>query len=392
MLSSQNGDSIMKTVWRLFLALLALSFYLPVGCSGSGDDLQALNLESKSPGPYQVGETTLNLFDTSRPTAPNGTYSGDSSGRSLITEVWYPKPEAGKPNGPYPLIVFAHGFMAFRTQSTRLCKHLASHGYFVVSPDFPLSGMAGYTYNRGGPDIADVINQPGDITFLINTFLGYSNTAGNQFAGMIDPEKIGMTGHSLGGLTTILASEGMKADPRIKAAVPLSPIACFLEQEYYNFGQQVPVMVMTGTKDLITPFDSNATLTYANLKPPKYLVGIKGGTHVGFIDMDVEESAALKAFTGMVGMGNLVGGLAEAMIPLKASLIGCLSMFAMIQPDYGKNIGAIIDPDRQREINCIYETAFFGYYLKGESRWLPILTPEFGDLIQDVKFSKEMLP
>jgi hypothetical protein len=108
--------------------------------------------------------------------------------------------------------------------------------------------------------------------------------------------------------------------------------------------------------------------------------------------MDVEESAALKAFTGMVGMGNLVGGLAEAMIPLKASLIGCLSMFAMIQPDYGKNIGAIIDPDRQREINCIYETAFFGYYLKGESRWLPILTPEFGDLIQDVKFSKEMLP
>ena len=382
----------MKTVWRLFLALLALSFYLPVGCSGSGDDLQALNLESKSPGPYQVGETTLNLFDTSRPTAPNGTYSGDSSGRSLITEVWYPKPEAGKPNGPYPLIVFAHGFMAFRTQSTRLCKHLASHGYFVVSPDFPLSGMAGYTYNRGGPDIADVINQPGDITFLINTFLGYSNTAGNQFAGMIDPEKIGMTGHSLGGLTTILASEGMKADPRIKAAVPLSPIACFLEQEYYNFGQQVPVMVMTGTKDLITPFDSNATLTYANLKPPKYLVGIKGGTHVGFIDMDVEESAALKAFTGMVGMGNLVGGLAEAMIPLKASLIGCLSMFAMIQPDYGKNIGAIIDPDRQREINCIYETAFFGYYLKGESRWLPILTPEFGDLIQDVKFSKEMLP
>ena len=382
----------MKTVWRLFLALLALSFYLPVGCSGSGDDLQALNLESKSPGPYQVGETTLNLFDTSRPTAPNGTYSGDSSGRSLITEVWYPKPEAGKPNGPYPLIVFAHGFMAFRTQSTRLCKHLASHGYFVVSPDFPLSGMAGYTYNRGGPDIADVINQPGDITFLINTFLGYSNTAGNQFAGMIDPEKIGMTGHSLGGLTTILASEGMKADPRIKAAVPLSPIACFLEQEYYNFGQQVPVMVMTGTKDLITPFDSNATLTYANLKPPKYLVGIKGGTHVGFIDMDVEESAALKAFTGMVGMGNLVGGLAEAMIPLKASLIGCLSMFAMIQPDYGKNIGAIIDPDRQREINCIYETAFFGYYLKGESHWLPILTPEFGDLIQDVKFSKEMLP
>ncbi|MDD5222967.1 MAG: dienelactone hydrolase family protein [bacterium] len=380
----------MKMARNFFPVILAIAFIFSPGCSG--DNIQNLTDEAKNAGPHQIKTGTFNLFDTSRPTAPNGTYPGDPSGRSLITEVWYPQPEAGKPNGPYPLIIFTHGFMAFRTQSTRLTKNLASHGYFVVSPDFPLSGMAGYTYNRGGPDIGDVINQPGDVSFLIDTFLGYSKTAGNEFEGMIDPEKIGITGHSLGGLTTILSSEGIKADPRIKAAIPLSPIACFLEPEYYTFGQHVPVMVMTGTKDLITPFDSNATLTYENLKPPKYLVGIKGGTHVGFIDLDVEERAALKAFTGMIGMGKLVQGLAASMVPLKASLTGCLSMFAMIDPDYGLDNGEILDPDRQRDINCIYETAFFGYYLKGESRWLPILSDEFSDVTPDVVFKKEMLP
>ncbi len=382
----------MKTARIFYVVFLTLSFSLLLGCSGSGDDIQGLTVEAKTPGPHQVGTATLDLFDTSRPTSPNYEYPGDPSGRSLITEVWYPKPEAGKPNGPYPLIVFAHGFMAFRTQSVYLTSHLASHGYFVVSPDFPLSGMAGYTKNRGGADIGDVINQPGDVSFLIDKFLEFSNTPGNQFAGMIDPNEIGVTGHSLGGMTTILSSEGIMADSRVQAAAPLSPIACFFEPEYFNVKRHVPIIIMTGTSDIITPFDANARQTYANVKTPKYLVGIKGGTHVGFIDFNVPEKQALDAFMTMAGLSKILQGLIESVAGIKASAVGCLSMISIMDPEYGTDMSEIIIPDRQREISSIYETAFFGYYLKGESHWLPILSDEFARVTPDVEFEKEMIP
>jgi len=88
------------------------------------------------------------------------------SGRPLPTEVWYPASEEfrgkdvaegtrdnyelvpGLPpgwqeavrdaearKGPFPLVVFSHGFGGHRRQSTFLCTHLASHGYVVAAVD-----------------------------------------------------------------------------------------------------------------------------------------------------------------------------------------------------------------------------------------------------------------
>lgn len=51
-----------------------------------------------APGPFGVGERTLILVDTSRPTPPHGSDPG-SPQRPLVTEVWYPT----APGGPTPL-------------------------------------------------------------------------------------------------------------------------------------------------------------------------------------------------------------------------------------------------------------------------------------------------
>ena len=69
---------------------------------------------------YAVGTRTLTFEDTSRTTSANGEFGGAPT-RTLPTEFWYPAQGAAgggpvadaapdKGNGPYPLVLFAHGY------------------------------------------------------------------------------------------------------------------------------------------------------------------------------------------------------------------------------------------------------------------------------------------
>src|ERR1051325_11457645 len=125
-------------------------------------------------GPFGVGVTTLTFEDTSRPTMPNNGFPGAPT-RRLITEIWYPAEPGTAADGarnvalsragaPYPLVAHSHGFSSVRTEPAYLARHLASYGYIVISPDFPLTNINA----PGGPTIFDLSNQPGDVSFLIS--------------------------------------------------------------------------------------------------------------------------------------------------------------------------------------------------------------------------------
>ncbi len=59
----------------------------------------------------------------------------------------------------------------------------------------------------GGPNVMDVVNQPADVSFLIDTLVQHSNTPEHLLAGMVDEARVGVTGISLGGMTTELTKE-----------------------------------------------------------------------------------------------------------------------------------------------------------------------------------------
>ncbi|MCC6846987.1 MAG: hypothetical protein IT294_00700 [Deltaproteobacteria bacterium] len=238
--------------------------------------------------PYGVASTTVTLVDTSRPTPPNGAYPG-APDRTLVTEIWYPttiarSEQAGAPlltdAGALPLIVRAHGYSGFRRDSTYIGKQLARWGYIVVAPDFPLSNLNA----PGGPTLADIGNQAGDVSFLIDHFLAESANPASFFAGMIDGERVGAIGHSLGGATVMLATyHATLRDPRIKATVALSPLGCVFLDGFFD-ASTVPLLVEGGTVDMITPYASNHLQPYGFANTPKYLMSFDGGTHLGFSD------------------------------------------------------------------------------------------------------------
>ena len=83
--------------------------------------------------------------------------------------------------------------MSERTDLGYNAELLASYGYVVVAANFPLT--AGGT--AGGPNANDLVNQPSDVSFLIDSVLQLSGEA-KSFAGEIDSSRIALMGYSLG--------------------------------------------------------------------------------------------------------------------------------------------------------------------------------------------------
>jgi predicted dienelactone hydrolase len=323
-------------------------------------------------GPFAVGVTTLTLVDESRPTDANGSYPGADS-RTLVTEVWYPAEGSPAPleirdapldptGAPYPLIVYSHGILANRRYATSYTSHLASHGYVVISADYPLTNFNA----PGGARASDVLNQPGDVTFLIDSVLGLSRQAGHQLEGAIDEEAIGLTGHSLGGMTTVLATFGPLRDPRVKAALPMAAPSCLVGASTYDT-PAVPMLVMGGTADGVVSWPS-ARAAYDMAPPPKYLLAFLGGNHLRFGDFDVEDSflPSLQSLPGFMKENSRI------VAATGADLTSCLAPAPADLPTEPPLTGK-----RQLALVRLFATAFFDRYLKGDEAAAPILGTDF---------------
>ncbi|TMA33683.1 MAG: hypothetical protein E6J87_09445 [Deltaproteobacteria bacterium] len=222
-------------------------------------------------GPLAVASLDRRFVDRSRPTAANGDFAGAPE-RTLATTIWYPE---GAP-GPHPLLVYSHGFMSMRGENAPLLDMLASHGYVAVSIDYPLTNRSA----PGGPNVADAVNQPGDIRFVIDQLLGMPESE-RPFAGGIDADRIGALGLSLGGLTTELVSFHPKLrDPRIHAAISIAgPTAMFDERFFAS--ADLPFLMIGGTADAMIGFEENAAPVPRKVAHSG-LLAIRGATHVGF--------------------------------------------------------------------------------------------------------------
>jgi dienelactone hydrolase len=218
-----------------------------------------------------VGSSDFVFVDTSRRTDANGDFPGAPE-RRLEATLWYP---AAKP-GPHPLLVYSHGFMSMRRENAPLAELLASHGYVVVSVDYPLTNMNA----PGGPNVADAVNQPGDVRFVIDRVLGFREGE-RPFAGEIDRDRIGALGLSLGGLTTTLVSFHPRLrDPRIAAAVSIAGPAALFSPAFFATAD-VPFLMIAGTKDAMVDYGLNAAPTVAKIRRGGVL-SIAGASHAGF--------------------------------------------------------------------------------------------------------------
>jgi dienelactone hydrolase len=226
----------------------------------------------------------LRLIDTSRTIK---LANGAIEPRTLVTYVRYPAlgapgrgdlPNAppARADGPFPLVVFGHGFAVTPAPYARMLQSWARAGYVVAAPVFPL----GNANAPGGPDESDLVNQPADMRFVISRMLAAASISSSPLHGLLDSTRIAVAGQSDGGDTALaLAYDPRFRDPRVGAAVILSG-AEIPGIGAFDFPPGGPPLIATqGTADTVNP-PSLTNAFFAAAHRPKYLLSLIGAEHL----------------------------------------------------------------------------------------------------------------
>jgi len=287
---------------RRVLAGTACALLVAGACSSGDDDTSddgqggsgeaaATPDPADATGPFATGRRTLTLVDPSRPTDEAPGVSPARPDRTIEVEVVYPAegepgPEPAVPGGlggaavedappaegEYPLVVFAHGFSGLGRFFLGYAEGWARAGYVVALPTFPLS--------RNGVNIAaDVRNQPGDVSFVIDELSALGDD--DPLAGHVDVENIAVGGHSLGGVTVLGAAyNSCCLDPRIDATIQVSGGPLPLEGGTYDGDPERPMLLVHGTADETVPV-AVGDAVFDMFAIPIWYLRIEGATHSG---------------------------------------------------------------------------------------------------------------
>ena len=304
-----------------------------------------------APGPYGVGREEFKWVDESRPTSANGNYPG-SAGRSFPVTLWFPKSIGGR----HPLLVFCHGLMSSRIGCTYLAEHLATYGYVVLSADFPLTNWQA----PGGANFRDVVNQPADVSFLIDRALNLDAQQG-AFEGKIDPERIGVFGISLGGATATLAAFHPEwKDHRVAAAISIAGPGDIFGPRFFDHAA-VPFLMIAGTSDAIVDCRINAAPIPDRVRQGGLLT-IEHGTHAGFTQVT---AGLLRVFGNPddIGCSAMPAGTIPEDRSVFVGLLGTAEQGLLTPAEYrppcGKTYPTVMRAGRQHMMAMLAVRAFF---------------------------------
>lgn len=251
-----------------------------------------------------------------------------------------------------------------------LVDFLVPKGYAMVAVDYPLSHGGA----PGGPNPGDVIHQPGDVSFVIDTLLARNADQQDSLCGVLDPSRIAAVGLSLGGLTTTFAAYHRDLrDPRLGAAVSIAGPTAFLEPAFFRT-TRLPFLMIAGSADAIISYADNAAPIPDKVESGRLLT-LHNGSHVGFADVariymrwfhhpdqplcpmllrsldreydDAEPLLAPNADIGISDNGeppSTMKNFERAMRPAEQQMLTRLALFTFLEATFAH------DPERRRQM------------------------------------------
>lgn len=181
--------------------------------------------------------------------------------RDVPVKIYYPKDGAGR----LPVIIYSHGLGGSREGYEYLGVHWAGCGYISVhlqhagSDDAVWKGKDPTEITKAltaaAMNLKNAAERPRDVSFAIDRLTELDGAAGFPLKGRLDLQRIGVSGHSFGGFTSMaIAGQDFGSirmgDPRVKAVIQMSaPVAKPFQRQYAYAKITIPVFHMTGTRD-----------------------------------------------------------------------------------------------------------------------------------------------
>ncbi|MFP5488519.1 MAG: alpha/beta hydrolase family protein [Acidimicrobiia bacterium] len=205
--------------------------------------------------------TVIDVVDDSRTTAelpgPDGSVIlAASPTRTIPTVLLYPGRSGGGEAAPAaqveprPLVVWLNGLGGRATAGDPLLLALYEAGYVVAAPNVPeiaepVAHPAGY------------VHQPADVSAVIDALAAPDGGVPDGFAAVVDTERIGVVGHSIGGSGVYGAAfHDCCRDERIAAAVVLAAPRFDFDGGEFRFSG-VPLLIVHGSADQIIALEQS---------------------------------------------------------------------------------------------------------------------------------------
>ncbi len=242
--SSPGRSRIARVATKLTLALAVVA--------GSGltapSALAAENPYERGPDPTESSiEAPRGSFDVSTETVSSWEADGFGGGT-----VYYPSDS----DGPFGAVAISPGYTAGESTMSWYGPRLASRGFVIITIE---------TESR--------LDFPSSRADQLMAALDYV-TESSSASDIVDPSRLGLMGHSMGGGGTI---EAAAENPQLETAVPLTP---WHTTKNWS-GLDVPTMVIGAEDDSVAPVSSHAEPFYESMPGSldKAYLELNGASH-----------------------------------------------------------------------------------------------------------------
>ncbi|MCO4773828.1 MAG: hypothetical protein KDA24_27600, partial [Deltaproteobacteria bacterium] len=217
-------------------------------------------------------------------TSGSGSFSS-FDGSSIPIETYIPSGA-----GPFPVIVFSHGFQLSPADYVSWGEHLAGWGYLTVMPDLPGSIIIPVTH----------VDLAAHLGALLDDVVARGASVSGPYGAVADSSAITLAGHSMGGkVSLLLASQDARPvavfgiDPVDAGGGPLVGVTPDYPSVTPELMPQVTVpLVLLGETTNSTgglggacaPAADNFQQYFADATSPALEIDVLGANHMSFLD------------------------------------------------------------------------------------------------------------